>query len=437
MIKRILVAVVVIGFVALFGVFAWASRHGEIAAITPPAATAFDPTLVQQGEMLAGIGNCSSCHTAAGGEDYAGGYSTATPFGIVYSTNITPHPEAGIGAWSEAAFARALRQGVDREGDYLYPVFPYDHFTLLTDEDVAALYAFFMTREPVATDVPENALDFPFENRILLAGWQFLHLDEQRFRPDPEQSDEWNRGAYLVEGLGHCGACHTPRNRLGAIDADAKFAGAELGEGWYAPALDAGSPAVVPWTEDAMVNYLLDGWDSDHGIAAGPMTKVVNNLYDHLSENDAYAMAEYLLPFQPDAVAEPEGLREEALQHSLTSQMLGEAELAGTADNPVLAAGQALFARSCANCHRQGTDTVPLGLTTSMNVPDPRNMLSVTRHGISPPTGVPSKTMPGFAGLTRDDLAALATYTRWQLTDLPEWEGLEEALDDVLEDDRG
>lgn len=432
MFKRILLVIGLLAVLAVIGAFAWASRHGEVAAITPPAAGDFDATLVQQGEVLAGIGNCSSCHTAADGADYAGGYSMATPFGIVYSTNITPDPEAGIGTWSEAAFARALRQGLDREGNHLYPVFPYDHFTLLSDEDVAALYAFFMTREPVATEVPENLLDFPFDNRILLAGWKYLHLDERRFQPDPEQSEEWNRGAYLVEGLGHCGACHTPRDRLGAVDADAKFAGAGLGGGWYAPALDASSPAVVPWTEDAMVNYLLDGWDSDHGIAAGPMTKVVNNLYDHLSENDAYAMAAYLLPFQPQPTAEPDILRAEAVERSLTSQMLDEAELALTADDPVLAAGQALFARSCANCHRQGTDTVPLGLTTSMNVPDPRNMLSVTRHGIRPPVGVPSKTMPNFAGLTREDLAALARYSRWQFTDLPEWEGMEEALDDVL-----
>lgn len=433
MFRRILLALVILVVVALAAAYLWASRHAEIAAIEPPAAESFDAALVQQGETLAAIGNCESCHTIPGGQQYAGGYSSATPFGIVYSTNITPHVETGIGTWSEEAFARALRQGIDREGDYLYPVFPYDHFTLISDEDVSALYAFLMTRPPAEAVANENELDFPYDNRLLLAGWQLLHLDEGRFVPDPEQSEAWNRGAYLVEGLGHCGACHTPRGPLGALDPDAKFAGAALAAGWYAPAMDETSPAVVPWHADAIVNYLLDGWDRDHGIAAGPMTPVVNNLYDHLSENDAYAMAEYILSFLPESgEIDREALRAAAAETQLTAQLLSEEELALTADDPVLAAGQELFARSCANCHRQNTDTVPLALTTSVNLPDPGNMLAVTRHGIQPPLGVPAKSMPAFAALTPEQLASLAHFVRWQFTDLPPWENVDEAIEEVL-----
>jgi mono/diheme cytochrome c family protein len=434
MIKRLFLALVAIALAAAIGAYLWATRHGEIAAIDPPDPASIDAALVAEGEMLAGIGNCASCHTAEGGADYAGGYSTATPFGIVYSTNITPHPEQGIGRWSEEAFARAMRDGINREGDYLYPVFPYDHFTILTDKDISALYAFLMTRPPAESVGAENDLAFPYDNRLLLAGWQLVNLDDRRFVPDPDQGETWNRGAYLVEGLGHCGACHTPRDRLGGLDGAAKFSGAALAAGWWAPALDDSNPDPLPWTEDAMVNYLLDGWDRDHGIAAGPMRSVVHNLNTHLSEGDAYAMAEYLLSFMPKASEDvpSDDIRAAADARSLTGAVLNTEEIARTEGDPLLAQGQEIFARSCANCHRQGTDTVPLALTTSVNLNNPGNLIAVTRHGITAPVGSASRSMPAFPQLTRDDLIALAAFTRWQHTDRPAWEGIAEAVDEVL-----
>src|SRR5690606_16777767 len=169
----------------------------------------------------------------------------------------------------------------------------YDHFTRVSDDDIEAIYAFLMSQEPVSAPREANGLAFPFNQRILLAGWNLLFLDNRRFEPDPQQSEEWNRGAYLAEGLGHCGACHTPRNLLGAVDANRHLAGADV-ESWHAPALDSSSPAPAPWTADALVNYFLDGWDGDHGIAAGPMTPVVDGLAA-MSEDDAYALAEYVL----------------------------------------------------------------------------------------------------------------------------------------------
>ena len=168
------------------------------------------------GARLAAIGNCNVCHTAPGGAPFAGGLALPTPFGTIQSTNITPDPATGIGRWSETAFVRAMREGVDREGRHLYPAFPYDHFTRVTDQDNRALYAYLMTRRPIQASPPPNDLRFPFDQRILLAGWKMLYLRQGPLAIETDRSPEWNRGRYLVEGLGHCGACHTPRDGLGA-----------------------------------------------------------------------------------------------------------------------------------------------------------------------------------------------------------------------------
>src|SRR5687768_14305547 len=198
--------------------------HSALAPSEPPPRAAFDADVIAKGAQLAAMGNCNVCHTAPGGKAYAGGRPLKTPFGTVYGTNITPDPETGIGRWSEAAFARAMREGLDREGRHLYPVFPYDHFTKMTDEDIRALYAFVMTRQPVRAETPPNELPFPFNVRSAIGVWKHLYFEPGRFRPDPAQSAEWNRGAYLAEGLGHCGACHTPRNLVGAEKKSQDFA---------------------------------------------------------------------------------------------------------------------------------------------------------------------------------------------------------------------
>src|ERR1700756_645391 len=171
-----------------------------IAAIDPPAPQSFDASLVKRGRALAAIGNCSDCHTVRGGKTFAGGLPVPTPFGTVYSSNITPDADTGIGRWPEAAFRRAMRSGVDRDGQHLYPTFPYDHFTNVTDEDDRALYAYLMTREPVHAPARENQLSFPLDHRFVIAGWKLLFLRDDTYHVDPAQSAEWNRGAYLVEG---------------------------------------------------------------------------------------------------------------------------------------------------------------------------------------------------------------------------------------------
>jgi len=280
----IVVAIVIVGGAA--AALAW---RPAIDPVRRPAAASFDPALVKRGGELASIGNCISCHTAPGGRTFAGGLALPTPFGTIYSTNITPDEQTGIGAWSEEAFQRALWEGVDRAGRHLYPAFPYDHFTLIAERDVSALYAFLMTREPVAATAPANKLPFPLNFRPLLAGWKLLFLRTGRFQPDANQSAEWNHGAYLANGLAHCGACHTPRNALGAVQKHRAFAGGEA-EGWTAYALNADSPAPRPWEADALAFYLHNGWHPNHGVARGPMSQVTENLSTAPSE-DVQAIA--------------------------------------------------------------------------------------------------------------------------------------------------
>ncbi len=207
---RLLVLVLVLlgaGAAAAFAI-AW---HPAIAPAAPPGRAAFAPERISRGAELAAIGDCAVCHTAPGGRPYAGGRGVPTPFGAVYATNITPDPASGIGTWSEAAFRRAMRDGIDRDGHHLYPVLPYPHFTRATDDDIGALYAFIMTRAPVQAETPVNRLPFPLNQRVPLAGWNLLFLQPGPWQPDPAHDATWNRGAYLVEAVGHCGACHTPQ----------------------------------------------------------------------------------------------------------------------------------------------------------------------------------------------------------------------------------
>src|SRR5262245_27362462 len=222
-----------------------------IAAIDPPAPQSFAPDLIKRGRELAAIGNCNDCHTVRGARNFAGGLPVPTPFGTIYSSNITPDVETGIGRWSETAFARAMRAGVDREGRHLYPTFPYDHFTHVSDDDDRALYAFLMTREKARAPARGNQLSFPYNQRVVVAGWKLLFLRRGTIGADATKSAEWNRGAYLVEGLAHCGACHTPRNALGAERLNAAFSGGDV-DNWQAFAINAQSPSPVPWDANAL-----------------------------------------------------------------------------------------------------------------------------------------------------------------------------------------
>src|SRR6478672_4661230 len=288
---RLLARLILLILFVAGGYVYWAWRS-PMPGTTAPARATLDDTLLRKGSELAAIGNCAQCHTAPQGKPYAGGRAVPTPFGEVWGPNITPDPETGVGLYSKLAFLRAMRDGVDRQGRHLYPAFPYDHMAKATENDIEAVWAFLMTREPVRQLNPTTRLAFPLNQRMLLAGWKALFLDKQPFAPDSGHSAEWNRGAYLVEGLAHCGACHTPRNILGAEKKSAAYAGGQV-EGWNAPALNANSPAAVPWTADRIEAYLRFGRDDLHGASAGPMNEVTHSLAG-VTATEVAAMATYV-----------------------------------------------------------------------------------------------------------------------------------------------
>lgn len=425
--RRALVFLFLACVVGIGGLVAWASRHAAIAPLAgPPDAARFDAKLVEKGKALAALGYCSVCHTRSDGPALAGGVKLPTPFGVIYSTNITPDPETGIGRWSEAAFRRAMHEGLDREGRHLYPAFPYDHFTRVSDEDIGAIYAYLMTQKPVRYTAPTNELGFPFNIRLLLAGWKFLFFEEGRFAADGKRDATWNRGAYIAEGLGHCGSCHTPRNQFGALRGDRKFAGAVI-EGWHGTALNGDSPAPVRWTVEALSNYLLDGRDPKHGIAAGPMTPVVDLLADQ-SDDDIAALATYVLSFQsakPDADAAAVAFAEERQ----LANTPGATMSAGL--DPALKPGFDIFMRSCVSCHRKGEKFTPLALASTINGADPRNVVHIALNGLRPPRASRGFTMPANAWMSDKDVADLLRFLRAQFTRKEPWPNLEQTIREV------
>ena len=405
----------------------------------------FAAARIAQGAELAEIGNCRTCHTSEGGAAFAGGRPLPTPFGTIFSTNITPDAATGIGGWSAEEFRRAMHEGVDRKGRHLYPVFPYDHFTRLTDDDVAALYAFVMTREAVQARPPRNRLAFPANVRPLLAAWKWMYFNPGRYIPDPGRTAEWNRGAYLVEGLAHCGACHTPRNAAGAEDKRDALGGGEA-EGWLAPALAAASRAPVPWTVDALVTYLRTGFDAQHGLAAGPMAPVADSLAT-VPQADVRAIAVYLTDMSGEhAASAPASRRTLDAAQAREFDAIGrhhpdrasEARQSAALDQ----AGETIFAGACATCHFASgampfSKPVPLALATSVNATTPRNALRIVAEGLHPQPGESGAIMPSFSGaLTDAQIVAVVQYMRARFSDGPRWDGVDVTLRKLREEQR-
>ncbi len=409
--------------------------HGSIAPVAPPARTSFDSKLIQRGAELAAIGNCAGCHTAAGGTPFAGSTPLKTPFGTLYGPNITPDANDGIGSWSEEAFRRALREGVSRDGSQLYPAFPYDHFTRIQDADISALYAYVMTRDPVAGKAPANDMKFPMNFRFLVAFWNLLYLDQGPKQADAAQTPEWNRGAYLVDSLGHCTACHSPRNALGAEKRDLAFTGGEI-DGWLATPLGANSPSPTAWTKEAFAAYLRTGIADDHAIAAGPMQDVTLAL-SHASEADVNAMATYLAtlaPATPERQAREAAARKRAESPTLAALQPGPQAAAG--DEAQLKLGAQIYADSCARCHDLGRGPsssagLRLPLAQALYLPTPNNLIQIVRDGVHPPLGHTGRFMPQFNGLTDEQMTALLVWLRRQATDAPAWTDIAKALDET------
>lgn len=426
---------VVVFIVAVLGLLGCSALGTQppIDRVAAPNPQAFDRALVRRGEQLAAVGDCTGCHTVAGGAAYAGGVPLQTPFGTIHGTNITPDPQTGLGGWSEDAFRRAMRQGVSRDGHLLYPAFPYNHFTHLTDDDLHALYAFVMTRDPVRQQAPANRLMFPLQFRPLVGAWNLLYLKEGPLPPAAGQAPEYNRGLYLADALGHCAACHTPRNRLGAEREDADLAGGDA-EGWRASALNTASESPLPWTGDKLATYLRTGIVDGHAMSAGPMHGVVASL-SRADPADVQAIAGYIAARMgaPDAARQA---RAEAAQRKASQPLAAvQAGARGNAADPqVLALGAAVYQGSCAACHDQGRglssgSALQLPLAIALTLPDPSNLVRIVREGIQPLPGQPGRWMPPFAGsLSDDQLTALVTWLRHQGTDLPPWNDVAQAV---------
>jgi len=393
-------------------------------AIAPQqAAPGFDPATIERGQRLAAVGTCAACHTVDPSRPFAGGLALATPFGTVYSTNITPDVRTGIGGWTEAAFTRALREGVSRDGHLLYPAFPYDHYTRLAQDDIRAMYAYFMTRPALDAPAPENDMTFPFGFRPLVAFWNILYLKKEPWRPDPAKGVEWNRGAYLSEALAHCTACHTPRTKLGGTDFKRHLDGG-VAEGWYVPALNAKSPSPVPWTREHLAEYLRTGIAPDHAVAGGPMQSVVENL--RLADpRDVDAIATYIHGYLAQA---PVRQTRAAVPGSLPAPAAGDPDLAR------MRIGYDAYVTACARCHEVGREAtsgaaLPLQKAVALYDPDPRSLIHIVRDGIAPPDGEPARWMPAFGAiLTDDQTAALTAYLRRYGAGQPQWEQIEDKV---------
>jgi mono/diheme cytochrome c family protein len=397
-----LVLVVVLG-----GLF-WAWRPA-IPTISAPSGAPVDERVFRHGAELSAIGNCKDCHVANSGASYAGGKSIPTPFGTIFSSNITPDAETGIGAWSEAAFRRSMRDGVDREGRELYPAFPYDHFTKATDDDIHALYVYLTAQPAVRNTIPPNDLPFPFNFRPIVAGWKLLFFREARLEPDNSKSAEWNRGRYLVEGLGHCGACHTPRNILGAEETNSAYSGGAAGD-WHAPPLNTDTIAAQPWTADQLAEYLSTGWHRLHGAAAGPMTDVTRNL-GQASPEDVRAIATYIASLS-SASGNPR-------------QPVPPKQGNPVANLPSEVAD--IYVGACANCHNNRNDVGPskalsLSLSSAVRQTGSANTVRVILDGIPGLAEAPGAYMPPFGGiLTDQQIESLTAYVRARYTNEPPW----------------
>jgi nicotinate dehydrogenase subunit B len=369
------------------------SWRAAIPAIAPPPRSTFSAQEIARGRALAALGDCMACHTAGGGRPLAGGRAIQTPFGSVFSTNITPDRKTGIGTWSLDALRRAMRQGIARDGTHLYPAFPYDHFAQTSGTDIAALYAYLMTREQVSAPAPHNRLLPPFDIRTLLAGWNFLYFHRNPFRSDRTKSTGWNRGAYLVETLGHCGACHTPHNAFGAEKMHRVLDGG-MAEDWYAPPLNYRSPAPEPWTAKEIATYLRTGMDLHHGAAVGPMRRVTQSL-GAAPPADVTAIAIYVASLMPRKPA-------------MRGQMAAQAPQAA-----------AIFMGACAGCH-ESSRWPSLANSTTLAEDSPRDTLEILLHGI--PWRPDGFYMPPFAA-TLDDarIAELANFLRARFAGHAPW----------------
>jgi mono/diheme cytochrome c family protein len=353
---------------------------------------------VEKGRYLAVVGDCTACHTVPGQPAFSGGVVIETPFGKLVGANITPDPETGLGYWTFDDFQKVMSEGHSKGGKRLYGAMPFTAYTKVRKEDNLALWAYLQTIEPVHNPVESNQLPFPFNVRTSLIGWNMLNFTQGEFVPTAEKSPQWNRGAYLAEGLGHCGTCHTPKNLIGGDKNDQFLAGSNL-QGWIAPDITANAHSGIgQWSNEDLVQYLKTGANR-FDIASGPMAEAVENSTQHWTDEDLMAVAVYLKDGQATAAA-PQPV---------------------AADTPAMLAGKAIYADRCSACHVPNGEGVKnlfpkLAAAPLVNSSDPTSLIRVVLAGSraggteAAPT---APAMPSFAwNLSDDNIADVLTYVR-------------------------
>lgn len=382
--------------------------------------------LIKKGEHLAIASDCQACHTQpGGGTPYAGGYGISSPMGVIYATNITPSNAEGIGSYSEEQFAHAVRDGIRADGTHLYPAMPYTSYTKLSDADIKALYAYFMHGvKPVDQKNTLTDLPFPFNLRFSMAAWNLLFLKEGRFAPDASKSEQWNRGAYLVNGPGHCDTCHTPRNVLMAEDSGQALAGGMVGS-WYAPNITSDPiSGIGGWNEQQLVQYLKTGQVAGKNQAAGGMAEAIENSLQYFSDEDLSAIAVYLKSTTPIRNA-----NDHQAADSYGKPFNVEAQLRGLHPanaNNTLTDGAALFSGNCASCHQADgsgskNQAYPsLFNNTATGASNPANLISAILFGVERKVGDQHVLMPNFGPqsyvnpLNDRQIAAISNYVLQQ-----------------------
>ncbi|MEY4711459.1 MAG: hypothetical protein RIS88_909 [Pseudomonadota bacterium] len=402
--RRIGLALALGGALAV-AAFVWGYARSEASGSNeaPPGAAATLPpaSAVARGEYLTRAGNCMACHTDRGGATWAGGRALATPFGTLYAGNLTPDARTGLGSWTADDFWRALHHGRSRDGRMLYPAFPYTHYTRVTRADADAMHAYLRTLPPVERPNTPHALRWPYSTQAALAVWRALYFRPGGHREDPARGAAWNRGAYLVQGLGHCAACHSTRNAWGASEVLDLSGGMIPMQAWYAPSLAASSEAGVAGWPVADIVQLLRTGTSPQASTLGPMAEVVLHSTQHLREADLRAMAVFLQSVPASAATAPRP--------------------APPAPASVAQRGARLYGDHCAQCHGDRGEGVAgayprLAGNRAVTLPITANLVQVTIHGAYPPatTGHPRPYgMPPFALVLSDaDIAAVLTFIR-------------------------
>ncbi len=364
-------------------------------ATQPATAAGGDADLIARGKYLATAGDCIACHTIPGGKPFAGNRAMETPFGTIYTPNLTPDKTTGIGSWTDDQFYRAMHEGIGQKGEYLYPVFPFPWYTKVTREDALAIKAYLFSLDPVEQKRQNLEFRFPFNIRASLLTWRTAFFKSATFKPDASKSEEVNRGAYLVEGLGHCGECHNQHNMLGASNWSGKLEGGEI-QGWYAPNITAsGGQGVGSWSNEDIVTFLKSGTAPGHGVVLGPMHETIEDSLQYLNDTDLKSIAAYLKSFSGHDTYKPTGANEAT-----------QVAVAG-ADN---------YLSNCAACHRpdgKGIEGVIPSLVDNgaVKAKGPQDVIRVVLGGLPALNGYAPMPAAG-AELADKDIADLVNYTR-------------------------